>query len=439
MQPASSDLSARGSVTPIRDTSSQDRPINPAVRHRRRIGRIAAAAIAAILLALIAVTLLRHWTSAEKTVPASRVRIAQVERGRFVREIAARGTVVAAVSPTLFAPSGGTVAFLVKAGDRVSKGTALARLDSPQLRNELEREQASLAGLEIAVERQSIDTRRQILASQQQSDLAGVAIEAAERELRRAEDSWALRLISERDYEKARDDAAAARLTHRHAIESAALEKESLEFELKTRRLERDRQRLLVEDLQRRVADLDVVSPVDGVVGSLTVADRSAVAASAPLLTVVDLTEFEIEFEVPETYADDLGLGMRAEVDYDQRAWPVTVSAVSPEVRDNQVTGRLRFERSAPGGLRQNQRVAARILLDARDGVLKVERGPFIDSGAGRVAYVVRDGIAVRTPITIGATSVTEVEILSGLAAGDRIVVSGLDGFDGAQTVRLAD
>ena len=57
-------------------------------------------------------------------------------------------------------------------------------------------------------------------------------------------------------------------------------------------------------------------SPVDGIVGTLAVAERASVAQNAPLLTVVDLTAFEIEFQVPESYADDLGLGMDAEVTY---------------------------------------------------------------------------------------------------------------------------
>jgi HlyD family secretion protein len=90
-----------------------------------------------------------------------------------------------------------------------------------------------------------------------------------------------------------------------------------------------------------------------------------------------------------------------------------------------------------PAGLRQNQRVSVRMILDSREGVLKVERGAFIDSGGGRVAYVVRDGRAVRTPISVGSSSVTEVEIQSGLAEGEQIVVSSLDPFQGAALARL--
>ncbi len=426
-------------VTPIRDTSAQDQLVDPRAGTARRRYKIIAAALGALVLLIAIVVLARNWLSAEVSVPRERVRIAEVTRGTFIRDVSAQGTVVAAVSPTLFAPAAGTVLFQVQAGDEVKKSQVLAKLESPELLNELERERATLEGLEVAVQRQSIDTRRQLLANQQASDLANVNIQAAERELRRAEDSWQKRLISERDFEKARDDAAAAAVNHKHALETALLQKESLEFELRARRLERDRQRLVVADLERRVADLDMKSPVDGVVGTLSVAERTSVALNAPLLTVVDLTAFEIEFLIPETYADDLGLGMDAEVTYSGRKYAAKVSAVSPEVRQGQVAGRLRFSGEAPKGLRQNQRVTTRIVLESRDDVLKVARGPFLDAGGRRVAYVVQDDIAQRTAIRTGATSVSEIEILEGLQVGDRIILSSIGEFESAATVRLAD
>jgi HlyD family secretion protein len=426
-------------VTRIRDTSAQDIAVDPRPAAMRRRYQLIGVGIGALLLLLVLVLLVRNWLSAEVTVPIERVRIAEVTRGPFVRDISAQGTVVAAVSPTMFAAAPGTVHFLVQAGDVVKKEQPLATLESPELRNELQREQASFAGLEVAVQRQGIDTRRQLAANQQAIDLANVAIQAAERELRRAEDSWNQKLISERDYEKARDDAAAARVNHKHAIETAQLQKESLEFELRARRLERDRQRLVVEDLSRRVGELNLKSPVNGVVGTLAVAERASVAQNAPLLTVVDLTAFEIEFQVPESYADDLGLGMDAEVSYGTKKYAAKVSAVSPEVRSGQVTGRLRFSGETPQGLRQNQRLSTRIVLESRDDVLKVQRGAFLDSGGGRLAYVVQGDVAVRRPIRTGAASVSEVEILEGLQPGDRIIISNLGEFERVETVRLAD
>ena len=337
-------------------------------------------------------------------MPLERVRIAEVTRGPFVRDVSAQGTVVAAVSPTLFAAAPGTVHFLVQAGDVVKKDQPIATLDSPELRNELEREQASLAGLEVAVQRQGIDTRRQLLANQQASDLANV-----EHPGRGARAAARRGFVGQAAHQRARLREGARRC-RRRARQSQARDRDrrrcrrkACEFELRARRLERDRQRLVVQELQRRVGDLNMKSPVDGVVGTLAVAERASVAQNAPLLTVVDLTAFEIEFQVPESYADDLGLGMDAEVTYAARKYAAKVSAVSPEVRQGQVTGRLRFSGETPQGLRQNQRVSTRIVLESRDDVLKVQRGPFLDTGGGRVAYVVQDDVAVRTPIQTGA------------------------------------
>jgi HlyD family secretion protein len=91
-----------------------------------------------------------------------------------------------------------------------------------------------------------------------------------------------------------------------------------------------------------------------------------------------------------------------------------------------------------PENLRQNQRLSVRVLLDQRPDVLSVRSGSFIDESGGRYAYVVRDGVAVKTPVRLGARSVDRVEILSGLKPGDRVVVSGADNFHAEPTVGLS-
>ncbi len=150
-------------------------------------------------------------------------------------------------------------------------------------------------------------------------------------------------------------------------------------------------------------------------------------AASAPVLSVVDLTAFELEIKVPDSFARDLAIGMPAEISAGVKKYAGRVRSVSPEVVNGEVASRLEFVGDKPAGLRQNQRLTARILLDEKANVLMVERGPFLEAGGGHVAYLVRDGVAERRPIRTGAASLDAVEILSGAAAGDRIVVSGAD------------
>jgi HlyD family secretion protein len=128
---------------------------------------------------------------------------------------------------------------------------------------------------------------------------------------------------------------------------------------------------------------------------------------------------------------------MAAEVTLEGHAVPGTVTAISPEVRQNQVTGRVKFSGGQPPGLRQNERTAVRIVLDERDQVLKFERGSFIDETT-RALYVVHAGRAVRVPVVLGAASVGEIEVVSGLTAGDQVVISDMRDANQAPDVAIS-
>jgi len=422
----------------IRGTAAQDAPLTTRVPPWRRHRVALALGGSALVLLLLLGFAFQGWLGTGQVIPRERLRLATVTRGHFVRDVAADGLVVAAVSPTLFAVAPGTVSYGVRAGDPVQKGELLATLESPELTNELQREQATLDSLDAALARQQIEIRRQMLTSQQHADLARVAINAAERELKRSQWAWDQRVISERDYTRAEDEVSTAKLNFDHARDTAALERDSLALELRTKRLERDRQALTVAALKERVTALALRAPVDGMVANLAQPQRTRVAADAPLLTVVDLSAFEIEFQVAETYARDIKPGMLAEVTVEGHTVPGTVTAISPEVRQNQVVGRVKFRGPQPPGLRQNERTAVRVVLDERDGVLKFERGSFIDDNA-RALYVVRGTHAVRVPVVLGPASVTEIEVMRGLAAGDEVVISDMRDAGHAAAVAIAN
>ena len=423
----------------IRDTSAQDRVMSTAAAPKKRYWKYAAIAAAVLLAGAWIVPGMTRMLGAGASYSAERLRFAEVKRGNLTRDISAQGRVVAAVSPTLYAPNGGIVTLAVKAGDQVEKDQVLAEVVSPELANRLQQEQASLQSAELAAERTSIDNRKQQLITQKAVDQAEIDRQTAAREVERTQKAFQLGALPQLDVMRAKDALQKAEITLVHAKKDVALEGESLDFELKTARLTRDRQRLLVADLQRQVDELKLRSPVAGQVGQLLVQQKANVAANAAVLTVVDLSAMEVEVPVPETFARELAMGMPAQIQNGGQTLTGELSAVSPEVVNGQVTARVRFTGEQPAGLRQNQRLSTRILIDEHPGVLMVERGPFVDSGAGRVAYVVgTDGMAERRQIQVGATSLNAVEIVSGVKEGERLIISSLDEFKGAERIALA-
>jgi len=382
----------------IRDTSAQDVLLDNTRRWRWLKWAVPVAVLA--LLGLMLGSVLTTWLSAEASVSTDRIRTAVVSRGDLIRDLNVQGRVVAAVSPTLYSPATGTVTLQAQPGDAVTIGQVLASIDSPEVRSEFLQELSTLDQLNAELEREKIQARKAKVKSQQTIDLAKVELTAAEREMRRSEESIKTNSISEIDFERSRDELARARVEHNHAVQDAQLEGESLEFETTTRQLAVNRQQLVADELKRRVDDLVIRSPVDGVVGNVAVNQKALVNKNAPLITVVDLSAFEVEIRIPD----------------------------------------IRFASETPPGLRQNQRVTVRVMMDELIGVLKLQRGSFTDSGGGRSAFVLTEaGLAERRAIQLGARSVAEVEILSGLAVGDQVIISSIAEFADYDTIQVVD
>ncbi|HLT44481.1 MAG TPA: efflux RND transporter periplasmic adaptor subunit [Luteimonas sp.] len=421
----------------IRDTSAQDIPVGNAAARRARQRRhwlLYAGGGAALLL--VGAWLVSGWAAGSRSVSGERVRIATVTRGDLVRDISAEGRVIAANSPTLYAVAGGTVTLHVVAGDKVEKGTALAEIDSPELRSRLAQEQATLASVESEASRAALDAQIARSSAHQSLEQAELTRQAAARDLERYRRAFEGGAVAQIDVARAEDTLKAAEIALANARVASGLQGKGAGLDLRNKRLQADRQRAVVAELQRQVDALTLRAPFDGQVGQVQVQQRANVAENAPVLSVVDLSRFEVEIRVPESFARDLAIGMPAQLRSGSgEPFPAEVSAVSPEVVNGEVTARLRFTDRQPPGLRQNQRLSARILLDTRKDVLMVDRGPFLEQGGGRSAYVMDGDVAVRRPVETGASSLGYVEIVSGAQEGDRIVVSGSDQFGDAERV----
>lgn len=419
----------------IRDTSGQDMVLaaDKGKTRKRVIMAVAASAVGITALVL----LMSAWRGSSQSVSASRLRIAAVSHGNLVRDAAVNGRVVAAVSPTLYSSAGGTVTLKVNAGETVKKGDIVAEIESPDLNDQLKREQSNTEQLEAEVARQQILAKKQKLIARRDADQAEIDRVAAQRAFQRIEAAGVVGVVAKNDFLKAQDAMHSTELRAKHAAQAADLENEDVSLELKTKMSQLQRQRLSMDYAKRRVEELKLRAPVDGIIGSLAISNRSVVAANTALMTLVDLSQLEVEVEIPESYMTDLGLGMKAEIMINNNKVMGTLTAISPEVVKNQILARVRFSDKQPEGLRQSQRVSARLLMEEKANVMILPRGPFVEAEGGRFVYVVENGVAQRRAIKLGATSISAVEILSGLKDGDKVVISGTDTFENANSVSI--
>src|ERR1700727_1670750 len=315
----------------LRDTSGQDRVIERASlwkRHRTLLALV----LAAVIVLGILLTFLLRYSGAGASVDRSRLSIATVERGSFIRDIAADGQVVAAVSPTLYANALGTVTLKVHAGDSVAKGQVLAVVDSPDLTAKMSQEEATLVSLRLDWQRSTLDAEHKLSQLRDAFNQAEVDQKTAQRERDRSRKAFELGSYSELQALRAEDALEKAQFAFQQAKSLYDDQPKQNRFDIDSKKALLDRQQFMVDDLKRQVDGLNVKSPVDGQVGQVQVADRASVAKDAPLLTVVDLCALEVEIKVTESLARDLRSGMTADLEGGGRHWQGVGSGGAAEV-----------------------------------------------------------------------------------------------------------
>ena len=243
----------------LRDTSAQDRPIessSPFKRHRKLWFLALAAAAAIGRSGGLSGPLLRGRALHR----SRRVSIATVERGSFVRDIAADGQVVAAVSPTLYANALGTVTLKVQAGDSVAKGQVLAVIDSPDLTAKMYQEEATLAGLRIDWQRATLDAEHTLAQLRDAFEQAQVDQRTAQRERDRSRKAFELGSYSELQSLKAEDSLEKAQFAYQQAKSNYEAQPKQNRFDIDSKKALLDRQQYLVADLKRQVDGLNITS-----------------------------------------------------------------------------------------------------------------------------------------------------------------------------------
>ena len=112
---------------------------------------------------------------------------------------------------------------------------------------------------------------------------------------------------------------------------------------------------------------------------------------------------------------------------------------VDPVVQNGTVTVEVALDGELPQGARADLSVDGVIELQRLDDVLYVQR-PYYGQADGTVSMfrLEPDGKhAVKVPVTLGASSVSVIEVKAGLQRGDRVIVSDMSAYDGVDRIRL--
>lgn len=360
------------------------------------------------------------------------VQTAPVERATIVLRSVYVGEVTPEASVDVFARIPGLVESLAVAeGDRVRRGQVLAVLDPGDLRFRVEQ-----ARVELATERARLN---QLLAGTPVEELrqaeealrqARASLEHSRAQLRRAEELFRQGYVPQDRIDAAQLDVALQDARARSAQEQVALLQRGTSPEaIGVARAQVAEAEVALRQAESQLADRIVTAPADGVVGRRLVNRGSTVTPSTLLLQLIDIDPVVVVVALAEQELVRVTPGLQATVRTDAlpgRTFTGRVVSVSPTLSSSTRTADARIELENPAHvLRPGMFVSAEIVLARREQVLAVPVDAVLERETGPIVFVIRGQTAYATPVALGASNGTLVEVTTGLADGDVIAVAG--------------
>jgi HlyD family secretion protein len=374
-------------------------------------------------------------------VPELELRIATVKRDLFRNDLVMRASAAPLHSVMLDAFQSGRVEeVLATDGAHVQKGDLLFRLSNPQLRLELVAREAdraqqisNLSNVRVIIETGETEHQRRLL------DL-NFALTQARKQHARLVPLAREGVVSAAALEESGD---------RVAREAQALEDESTRFEVESR-IKRDGAKQMERAIDRLDAGLKVVNEsIEGLAVRAPIAGRltdfhlqlgEIVKPDQHIGRIDQPGEVKLVAQVDEFFLDSVATGALGNANINGRDYAVVISRVFPQVDHGRFTIELLFVKDAPGGMSPGQSAETRLTLGESSPGLILPNDSFInDTGGAWVFVVSRDGkSAARRPIRLGRRNNRQVEVASGLEAGERVIVSNYGSFGKVERLQIA-
>lgn len=374
-------------------------------------------------------------------VSAADVRIVTVSKGLYQDNVLVRANADPLHSVVLDSVESGRVEeVLAKDGALVKQGDLLFRLSNPQRNLELLARQAELAqqyyylsNLRVVQQGSEVDHARRL------ADLEFTHQQSVKQNARN-------RVLAAKGF-----------------ISSTAMEESSDLLEQQKRQIELERASKASDSKVQHDAQAQLQTAIAGLEAGLRLAHQTvaALAVRAPVagrLTgfrlqvgetvrpdqhigrIDDPKEFKLTAQVDEFYLNRFAVGQHGTVNDGTRDYPIQVSAIFPQIKSGRFTAEMVFTQGQPGVLNPGQSLDANITLGEAAQALLLPNGGFVSDSGGNWVYVLgHDGrMATRRAIKVGRRNNGQIEVLSGLAPGERVIVSSYASFGQAEQLQLS-
>src|SRR5499427_1495575 len=413
------------------------RPAKSKIKKRIRSGVF-------IFVGLIAVGgityVLAKLKPAAPTLDRSTAIIDTVKRGEMVREVHGNGTLVPQVTCWIPAPADGRVEIIpVQAGIEVGASTVIVELSNPQL--EQEAIDAEFQVKTAEAEAENLKVKLESDSMTQQSQIASINAEYSQAKLQLDTDEVLAKQGLVADLLLKVSRVHVQDLANRLKVEQQrlAISAKSVKAQLNAQQSRVQQLQALAKLKKDQVDALKVRAGTSGVLQQVSVQEGQQVTPGINIARIADPASLKAELKIAETQIKDVKEHQKAIIDTRNGVIEGQVARIDPAAREGAFTVDITFTGPLPASARVDLSVDGTIELERLKDVLYVGR-PAFGQGQQTVGMfrIGPDGQeATRTQVSLGRSSVSTIEVLSGLREGDQVIISDTSTVDQYRTIRV--
>jgi HlyD family secretion protein len=396
------------------------------------------------VLVLGAVGGVTFWLSrlqpAAVAVEASTLWPDTVKRGPMLRNVRGMGTLVP--EEILFVPAitdGQVNRIYLRAGAAVKPDTVLLELSNPEL--ELAAVDADWQVKQAEANFRDLRVKLESTRLEQESAAARVQSEWTQAKLTADRDEQLIKLGLKSDLEYKLSKAKADELEGRYKIERQRINisRESVEAQLASQQVQIEKLKAALALKRQQVGQLKVRAGAAGVLQQMPVEVGQKILMGAVLAKIAQPTRLKAELKIAETQVKEITLGLPATVDTRNGLIQGVVSRIDPAAVNGTVTVDVKLTSELPAGARPDLSVDGTVDLERIAEVLQMGRPVYGQPFSTITLFRVNpDGKeALRVPVKLGRASVNSIEIVEGLQAGDKVILSDMSQYDTHNRIRL--
>lgn len=383
----------------------------------------------ALLLVFILWLIFRENTSTLR-VSRDTLQFSEVTAGEFDDYVRVNGQVQPMTTIQISPLEGGVVEeIMIEEGNQVKKGDEILKLSNENLDLQILNSEAELAEKENILRNTMISMEQQKLSVQQERLQLEMEIRRYKRAYEQQKALYEEKLIAREEWLKAEEDYLLAKdklaLVRNREIQDSLYRS----VEIKQMEESLENMRLNMQMIRKRKDNLTIKAPIDGQLGLLDVVLGQSVTSGLKIGQINDLTNYKIEAQIDEHYIDRVTAGLEATFERQGETFHASVRKVYPEVREGKFKADFKISGKQPENIRSGQTYYLNLQLGQPTQAIIIQRGTFYQQTGGRWIYVLsEDGSkAVKREISIGRQNPQYYEVIDGLEAGEKVIVSGYD------------